>query len=301
MPLPAIMVLGAGLGTRLAPLTLELPKPLVWLGDKPLVDSIFDRLAAAGFARAVMNTHWLPHAFDAAWQQAQSLQVTLVHEPVILGTAGAIANAAEALGRGDVLLWNADISAEPALDTVLARDRESTLLLTGPRLPAGQGTLGLDDAGAVVRIRAYRGSAKESFGADYAGIALIPERLRPTARLFSCLVADVIIPTLDRGDRVQTQPIDGGFHDLGTPADYLAANRRWLATRRLDSYVHPSANVQSGVTLEQTVVARNALVGGNGALRDCVVWPNARADAPLASVIVTPRTSVVGLHDGRIV
>lgn len=284
------MVLGAGLGTRLSPLTQELPKPLVWLGDKPLVDGIFDRLAAAGFSRAVMNTHWLPQAFDASWRRSQSLEVTLVHEPVILGTAGALANASDALGPGNVLLWNADISAELELAPLLTIERQGMTLVTGPRLPTGQGTLGLDDAGDVVRIRAYRAARSEVSSADYAGIALVPAHLRPVSKTFSCLVADVIIPALQRGDCVGTHPLETGFHDLGTPREYLAANQRWLTSRALDSYIHPSASVQSGVTLERTVVARNAEVTGQGFLTDCVVWPDARADAPLASSVVTPRT-----------
>src|SRR5215471_12562414 len=80
------MILAAGLGTRLLPLTEELPKPLVPLGDGPLVTHAAARLAGAGLAPLVMNTHHLAPAFAHAGLDA--LGVRVVHEPRILGTAG---------------------------------------------------------------------------------------------------------------------------------------------------------------------------------------------------------------------
>src|SRR5262245_58074994 len=92
------MILAAGLGPRLRPLTLELPKPLVWLGDQPIVAPIARRLAAAGIERAALNTHHLAEAFKPSILERLPLAITVLHEPEILGTAGGVANAAGALG-----------------------------------------------------------------------------------------------------------------------------------------------------------------------------------------------------------
>src|SRR5688572_24464404 len=97
-PLTA-MVLCAGLGTRLRPLTDELPKPLVPVGDRSLLAHIARVLAGAGFERLVINTHHLPELFPAAIREL-SIEAHLIHEPVILGTAGGVAGARRFLGRG---------------------------------------------------------------------------------------------------------------------------------------------------------------------------------------------------------
>src|SRR5437868_13630696 len=96
------MVLAAGLGTRLRPLTDHVPKPLCPVGDRPQIDHILEALARGGIERAVVNTHHLHEQFTDAWARSQPLEVVRIHEPEILGTGGGIANAASALGEGPV-------------------------------------------------------------------------------------------------------------------------------------------------------------------------------------------------------
>lgn len=152
------MILAAGLGTRLRPLTDELPKPLVPLGDRPAIAHIAARLAAAGIARAVVNTHHLAEAFTRERLAALPIEAVVLHEPVVLGTAGGVANAAGALGSGDVLVWNGDILADLDAAALLAAHAAGGAIATlavAPR-PAGEGTVGVDAAGGVVRLRGER-------------------------------------------------------------------------------------------------------------------------------------------------
>ncbi|NUP10375.1 MAG: NDP-sugar synthase [Polyangiaceae bacterium] len=293
------MVLAAGLGTRLAPLTHEVPKPLVWLGDRPLIDDILARLAAQGFSRVVANTHHLAERFDAAWKVRQPLDVTLVHEPHILGTGGGLANAAGLLGKGDVLVWNADIAAELDVAKLLAAHDGSDAVatfVTGPIKPSRAGTLGLDASGGIVRVRAFDAGG-EVASADYAGIAILRPSLRKRLPKDGCLVGDALIPALQNGERAATFSLATPFFDLGTPRLYLDANIAWLARRGLDSYLHPSAVIGPEVSLERCVVAADARVEGRGVLKDVVVWPAATALAPLESAVVTPNR-VVNVEPG---
>src|SRR5262245_51290867 len=101
----AAMILGAGLGKRLRPLTDELPKPLVPVGDRPIVAHVLERLRAGGIERAVLNTHHLPERFESVLG-ALPLPLDLVHEPELYGTAGGVANAAPLLGPGTIVVWN---------------------------------------------------------------------------------------------------------------------------------------------------------------------------------------------------
>src|ERR1700759_929288 len=95
------MILAAGLGPRLRPLTDELPKPLVPIGDRPVLAHVAARLAAAGVREGVPNPPPLPVAFTAARLAALPVRLDVIHEPAILGTAGGVANAAPLLAEGD--------------------------------------------------------------------------------------------------------------------------------------------------------------------------------------------------------
>ncbi len=281
---PAVMVLAAGLGTRLRPLTDALPKPLCPVGDRPQIEHVFAHLVEAGVRRAVVNTHHLAHHFTAAWVARQPLEVTLVHEPSILGTGGGLANAASALGPGPCLVWNADILARPPLRALFGAPLAFATLVVGPRLPPGEGTLGLAEDGTVARVRTGR-RGREHASADYAGIALLSEDLRARLRAPSCLVGDVLVPAVEAGEAVATHTLATPFADTGSLRAYLDANLAWLEGA---SFVHSRGEVSTQVSLVRSIVGESARVIGDGALVDTVVWPGAEARAPLTSAIVTP-------------
>src|SRR5688572_7988597 len=101
---PAAMVLCAGLGTRLRPLTDEIAKPLVPIGDRPAVAHVAERLSS--FPSRVINVHHRPDDLER-WASARGIAVS--REIDLLGTAGGLEHAAPLLGEGDVLVWNGDI------------------------------------------------------------------------------------------------------------------------------------------------------------------------------------------------
>ena len=104
-------VLGAGLGTRLRPLTDELPKPLVPIFQKPLITFALDHLAAVGVKSFVINTHHLPQEFERLFYGGsyRQIPVRLVHEPVLLETGGGIKNAEPLLGAEPFLVYSGDV------------------------------------------------------------------------------------------------------------------------------------------------------------------------------------------------
>src|ERR1700744_4736917 len=106
------MILAAGLGTRLRPPTDELPKPLVPVGERSVGAHVAARLAQAGIREAVLNTHPLAAAFTPERLAGLPLSLRVIHETEVLGTAGGVANAADLLGDGDVVVWNGDILAD---------------------------------------------------------------------------------------------------------------------------------------------------------------------------------------------
>ena len=286
------MVLCAGLGTRLRPLTHELPKPLVPVGDRSMLAHIVGRLRAAGISSVVVNVHHLPEEF-ARDIDGLALKVTVVHEPVIRGTAGGIAGARAQLGRGPVLAWNGDMLVDPPLARLLQAAGSGLCLAVAPR-PVGEGTVGLGQGGRVVRLRGER-FGNEVQGGDYVGVAALGPRCLATLPEFGCLIGDWALPELRGGGTVSAVEAAADFADIGDPKRYLEANLGWLRANggARQTWVGAEAEVGDAVTLEQAVVGAGAVIDGVGAVRRSVVWPGARASAPLSDCVVTTGGQVV--------
>jgi mannose-1-phosphate guanylyltransferase len=287
------MVLCAGLGTRLGPLSAELPKPLMPVGDGPVVDQVLPCLRRAGIERIVVNAHHLADRVES-WARASASDVTVVREPRVLGTAGGVANARAELGEGEVVVWNGDILA-PEIDIALLLSElrgsgRAAVWAVAPR-PSGAGTVGVDRAGRIVRLRGQRFGVEET-GGDFIGIQAVGTELRDVLPASGCMVADVALPLLARGGEIGAYVHAGAWEDIGDPAALLLANTRWLERRGQSSYVAPDAHVAEGVELSRSLVGAGAAVLGPGTLERCVVFPGARATAPLTGAIVGQRTRV---------
>lgn len=119
------MVLAAGLGTRMRPLTDSLPKALVPVAGKPLIDHVLDRLRDAGVERAVVNVHHFADQMEAHLGQRSDLEILIADErAALLDSGGGIKRAADKLGREPIFLANIDslwLEGEtPALEALKA-------------------------------------------------------------------------------------------------------------------------------------------------------------------------------------
>ena len=284
------MILCAGFGTRLRPLTDELPKPLVPLGDRPVLAHITGWLNEVGVSEFILNVHHLPEKFEPI---IRTLQGTfhLVHEPEIRGTAGGIAGARHLL-EAPLLVWNGDIVAEPPVEELLAATARAGLCLAVcPRGP-GLGTAGVGRDGRITRLRSER-FGEEAFGGDYIGVLACDEGTLRRLPDEGCVIGDCALPALRAGDAVAAVMSEGQWTDLGSVSAYHAENLRWLERRGLDHWVAPDAAVSGTVELSASIVGSGARVTGSGALVRCVVWPGARVEAPLSDAVVTALGRVV--------
>lgn len=296
---PSAMILAAGFGTRLRPLTLELPKPGVPVGDRPLIAHIARACRAAGIDHLLANAH---HEHDKLSMLINDLELKIhvVVEAEIMGTAGGVAGARSLLGTEPVVVWNGDILADPPLAAMLglAAARDAQVMAIAPR-PLGEGNVGVDEHGAVVRLRGQV-FGEEVSGGDYVGVMALGSGVLLGLPSRGCLVGDVALPQLARGARVWTLPTLAPWSDLGDLARYAMANFDWLERTQgaRASWCSPEAHVESGVTLERCLVGRGASVTGNGPLRRVIVWPNATARAPLDNAVVLTSGLVVPFELG---
>lgn len=278
------MVLCAGYGTRLAPLTDELPKPLVPLGDRSVLAHILAQLS--GCEPIVVNTHHRHDAFAAL------RGIGTVHEPRIRGTAGGLAGAGAALGDGPVLAHNGDIVADFDVAALCAALQEHfAVLAVAPAL--GEGTVGIADDGRVVRLRGQR-FGHETSAVDFIGVQVVSARARVVLPEQGCLVGDVYLPALSRGEPIMAVSAVRSWSDIGTPAAYLEANLQWLERSARDGvHIAPGVTMGGAVTLQRSVIGSACHIAGSGKVSEVVAWPGAHFEAPLSRAIV--------MSSGRIV
>jgi MurNAc alpha-1-phosphate uridylyltransferase len=223
------MVLAAGFGERMRPLTLRMPKPLVPIAGKPLIDHVLDRLAAAGVETAVVNVHYLPEQLEAHLANRGGLPPkTLVSDErgVLLDTGGGTKKALPLLGRGPFFIHNADSvwseGASPALSRMLKKWNPAAmdcLLLLAPAATsigyAARGDFSMSPDGRLAR----RGP-NEVVPFAFTGVSLCDERLfkdAPEGRFSLNLLWD---RSLAKG-RLYGIRLDGCWMHVGTP-DALA-------------------------------------------------------------------------------
>ena len=284
-------VLGAGLGTRLRPLTEQLPKPLVPIFQKPLITFALDHLIDAGCRKFAVNTHHQPERFDEAFPDGtyRGFEMRFRHEPVLLETAGGIANVADLLGNEPFLVYNADILSDLPLAPLLEEHQRSGNMVTlALRSDAGPQHISLDrENGRIVDIRNMLGTGHpEEF--VFTGIyAVEPEFLSWLEPGVKRSVIPIFLEMIRRGAKLGGVVIDDGYWwDVGTRAAYMQLHRdlpalpfpryRVPGTAWRDS-VHPTAAIENGAELRGCSVAAAAVrIGAGARLEDTIVWPGAQ-------------------------
>lgn len=224
------MILAAGFGNRLRPLTDRLPKPLIPLGGESLLAGIAARLRAAGVRRLGVNAHHLPAAIEKAAAGLVGFEtVRVFHEPVIQGTGGGPAGMRSLLeDDGDVLLHNGDVWCDADLGALArahaAGGAEVTLLMTD--WPAVNNVrLGVDG-----RVRDVVG-ALEAAPRDgdrlltYCGVAVLSRRFLDALPAGPSHLTDAFLARLRRDPAALRGVVPEGlaWSDLGTPGRYLDA------------------------------------------------------------------------------
>jgi MurNAc alpha-1-phosphate uridylyltransferase len=236
MPKSAI-VLAAGLGTRMRPHNGQVPKPLVAVGGKSLIDYSLDRLAAAGVERAVVNVHYLAEMLERHLASRQKPQIVISDERgTLLGTGGGIAKALPELGDAPFFLVNSDTLWLDSVKSNLVRladafDAESmdALLLLAPTTGsigyAGRGDFAMAPDGRLAR----RGE-RDVVPFIYAGAAILAPALFTAAPAGAFPLTALFDRAGDKG-RLFGLRLEGIWMHVGTP-DAVAAAEAALAAAR---------------------------------------------------------------------
>jgi mannose-1-phosphate guanylyltransferase len=279
------MLLSAGRGERMEPLSSWLPKPALEVLARPLLAAALTHLQRAGASPIVANLHRHPVAVAAAVRSCESntVPVRFSFEPELLGGAGGIAAARRLFASGPALVANADVDADldlaPLLDAgapgsiVLGVLPHPDVLRWGRVQVAGDG-----------RVMAIEPPGEGEPGYHFTGFQLIGEDALAALPAPPAAMADVWRPLMVSG-RLRAAVLTGVWREAGTPAAYLdvvvarLGGRAWVHD---EARVAPDAGlsgaavgrgcrVGASTTLEATVVTAGATVAAGCRLRRCVV------------------------------
>ena len=270
--LPAL-VLTAGYGTRLDPITRLVAKAAVPLGGRTLIERVLHWLAAQGVADAVLNLHYQPETVSAITGDGAHLGVRLRYswEMPLLGSAGGPRHALPLLDAKTFLIVNGDTLCDLALAPLIAAHRSSgaavTMAVVPNPAPDRYNGIALDAAGRVTGF-VPKGHAGPSW--HFTGVQVAE------ASVFEALPDGAPAESVHGIYRALTRPGPGGIHghrvsasfvDVGTPRDYLAAALTLTGGNAIDR----AAPVAPGARVTRCVVWSGAAIGANAVLDECIV------------------------------
>lgn len=280
------IVLAAGLGTRLRPITGSIPKPMVSVCNRPLLENILTNMERSGVDRIAVNTHYIADkVHDYIKGSPYSENVVIFHEDEILGTGGPLVNAKGVLSESEYfVLHNGDILTDLEISSLVKAHEESGNVVTMVMIDGPENKVLVDENGTVLDIVGKLG-VDNSFGElyTYAGISVyskeIFDYLPKTPQNYSIITAILDLMS-DRVGSVGTFiPEDIYWNDLGTIKQYYKAHQDILRDSKLalpnfelNQCLPPKSDQFKGFVS----YGQNVSVGDDAIVVDCVLLDGAK-------------------------
>ena len=275
----SVFILAAGLGERLRPITNHIPKPLLPVLGKPVLESVLEKVSALPVAGIGVNLHYKKELIEQ-WikQSVFSDRVTLFPEEPILGTGGALKNAEGFLRDSAFLVHNADILSDIDLEKLIAFHNASGNLATLAvhNFPEFN-NLVIDENGCLTEIGAMcslcRAPGTQLLA--FTGIAVYAPSFLKVLPEGASSVVHAWTEAISSGQRIGTYDVTGcSWTDIGTPASYAKAVINELKNNGETVYIHPSVDSCRNVEMDgYTVIEKGSKLSKGVSLRNCIVLP----------------------------
>jgi len=276
------MILAAGLGTRMRPLTLLKAKPALPVMNRPLLHWTLELLARSGVTEVMINTHYLPATVKEAVGDGRKfgLRATYSHEPKILGTGGGPRKVRSFFGDEPFILVNGDMVFDFDLRDLVRRHEKAqaraTLALRPNPDPRRYSAVRTRKDGRVTSLaglpRKTRGMASLFTGIHVLDPALL-DRL---PRGESDTVRDLYAHLVDEGEIVLGVRVRGKWFDIGSPPLYLASQRALLAAGFGDAkggvLIHSDAEVHRTARVTRSVIGAGSVIGARARVTGSILW-----------------------------
>ena len=306
------MILAGGLSTRLHPLTLDVPKPLVPVMDRPVVDHIIDYLAGHGVDDIVINVHYHAHAIESyiGGGDQWNVRIEYLREPALMGSAGAVKQVESHFDDTFVVIGCDDVTDVDlsAAVTFHKRNRaEASIVLAHADDVSQFGVVVVDDDGRIKRFQEKPAPGTELSDLVNTGIYIFEPALlqRIPADVFYDFGKQVFPGLLEAGARFFGMRQTGYWCDIGTPREYRRGHFDALEGRvrlrprdgavvrdgillgpgayvdRRARVVAPAcigagARVEAGAHVERSILWDNVVVESGAIVRDAVLGEGAR-------------------------
>ena len=273
-------ILAAGLGDRLLPITAHLPKPLIPVLGKPVIEHVLDRLSSLPLNQIGINLHYKKEVIEA-WASTCFFKdkINLFPEKKMLGTGGALKNASELLGQTTFLVHNSDILTNINLEELLDFHIRSKNLVT---LSAHEypefNKLVIDTEGFLKYIK-----QGETLPPDkgqvlaFTGVAVYEPAFLDYLPEGESNVVDIWLDAVNDDQRVGIYQTQGHrWCDIGTPETYASALFEKLMDEGEMLYLHPSSHIAALDIEGYAVIERECDIRENVKLRNCILLPDCK-------------------------
>jgi len=277
------MILAAGKGTRLLPLTGLRPKPLLPVYNTPILDLTINQLKQTGAKDIIINTHHLTQKFNTYFQENTSsgINITLSYEPDLLGTAGAIKNVEEFWDSQPFIVINGDIihtiDLHAAYQNHIKNGNLATLILhQHPRYNQVE----IDNEGNIVAIREER--VRETFSPThrlaFTGIHIIsPQLLMEIPPNHYVDIISVYLQLISRGMKICGYQVEKHYWlDIGTIMDYHRIHQDIHQKKITLNHLSPraeSSSIDKNTIFDGYVCAgENTIIGKNCTIKNSILW-----------------------------
>lgn len=305
------ILLAGGKGTRLRPLTVHTPKPIVPILGRPFLYYQIDLLRQVPeIDEVILSLNYQPRRIEEIFGEGEGLGLRLryVVEPMPLGTGGAVRYAGDSLTES-VVVFNGDVLTQVDLGAVLrlhrARKAKATIVLTPVENPRAYGLVETDAEGNVSRFLEKPGDNEITCNTINAGIYVLePETFERIPKDTAWSIERSFFPSLiERGDTFVAYVYDGYWIDIGTPAKYLQVHHDIMDGRFIAppfdtagagaAFVSPEARIDQGVEIQgpcfidegvvvkagarvlpYSVLGRQTHVEEDAVVDGSIIWPN---------------------------
>jgi mannose-1-phosphate guanylyltransferase len=280
-PFPIAVILAAGRGERMRPLSSVVPKPALDLPDGPVISSAMRLAAAAGVERIVVNTWYLAHRMARAVAEVNLdlVEVVFSEEQQLMGSAGGLALARQQglLGRdGPILVINGDgvlgLDIQALATRYLEKGDAVTLALLPHLDPSRWSRVVLDTDGHVEAIRPPGRPDAIEAPFLYPGVMVVGREALDTLPARPSQVPELLWGPAQAAGKLGGVVVAGHWREVGTPSDYLE-----VVTQRLagNTSIHATASVDPSASLADSFVARHAEIEAGAVVENSVVGEGA--------------------------
>jgi NDP-sugar pyrophosphorylase family protein len=298
------IVLSAGYGTRLWPLTEDRTKPAIPILGKPLVGYVAEYLAGYGIDEIVVNLHHRPESVRRALGDGSRFGVKLhyVEEPVILGTSGALDNTREFFERETFVAINGKIITDIDLSAALETHRRTKALATLVLLPNTRRERFSVVETEAGHVKAFGGMPVDNAGGPaplmFTGIQILEPRIFQYIRrgVFSHSTTDVYPQAIANGEIVAAHVASGKWRELSTLGRYLDISIELLQENGKSYVAGANTNISEAATVIDSILWDNVEVGAGARVSRVVLADNVRIPAGeiIENAVVVPRKLVEG-------